>query len=188
MANSDVARVYASSLVEVGQEKKILDQLDEEMGFVSAVFNEDAKLRLFLTSPGFSKDSKKELVKKVFSQLSAQMINFLHLLIENDRQSALGDIHVAMTDCIDMVYNRKRVTVVSREKLDAAVIESIKKRLKEIIKKEIILHEQTDEKILGGIIIKVDDLVIDGSLAKDLKNIRKNLLNSKVRSSAAYED
>jgi len=54
--------------------------------------------------------------------------------------------------------------------------------------KEIIITEQVDESILGGIIIKINDLVIDGSLAKGLKNIRRNLLNSKVRSEMAYED
>ena len=60
--------------------------------------------------------------------------------------------------------------------------------MKAKFKKEIILNEVVKSEILGGIIIKVGDTVIDGSLAKDLKNIKKNLLKSKVRSEVAYED
>jgi F-type H+-transporting ATPase subunit delta len=61
-------------------------------------------------------------------------------------------------------------------------------KLKDILKKDIILNEEIDKEILGGIIIKIGDTVIDGSLVKDLKNITNNMLNSKVRSELAYED
>jgi F-type H+-transporting ATPase subunit delta len=68
------------------------------------------------------------------------------------------------------------------------LLDKIKLEVGKKLNKEIIITEQVDESILGGIIIKIGDLVIDGSLAKGLKNIRRNLLNSKVRSEMAYED
>ncbi|MDR3237005.1 MAG: F0F1 ATP synthase subunit delta, partial [Spirochaetia bacterium] len=60
--------------------------------------------------------------------------------------------------------------------------------LKKKFNKDVIINEKTDKNILGGIIIKAGDLVIDGSLAENLKKIRYSLLNSKVRSEVAYED
>ncbi|MCP4131889.1 MAG: ATP synthase F1 subunit delta [bacterium] len=189
MAVNDIARVYATSLVEVGQEKNILPQLEEELKFVSTLIEEDAGMKQYLSAPGFSRDSKKEFINKVFSgKLSDYIVNFLNVLVENDRQMVISDICQAVTDLIDIANNVQRVTVVSRAGLDGATSEKIAAELKQKFKKEIIITEEIDESILGGIIIKTGDLVIDGSLAKDLKNIRSNLLNSKVRSEEAYED
>ena len=189
MAANDIARVYASSLVEIGQEKNILDQLAEEVQFLSELFISDSDFRLFLTSPGMAKEAKKDFIKKIFTgKLSEHIINFMNLLIENDRMSFLGKIYEALRSIADDVLKRKRVTVVTRFDLDEATYATIKTSLKEKYKKEIIITQEIDENILGGIIIKMDDIVIDGSLARDLKNIRKNLLISKVRSDVAYED
>ena len=88
----------------------------------------------------------------------------------------------------DIHNNRERITVITQTSLDESLIESIKSQIGKKLNKEIIVTEKVDESILGGIIIKIGDLVIDGSLSKGLKNIKSNLLNSKVRSEVAYED
>ncbi len=189
MAVNEIARVYATSLVEVGMEKKILDRIEQEMKAVSDIYDEDRDFRLFITSPGFSKESKEEFVGKVFSKtMSEYMVNLLNLLIENDRQSFISDINNALTELIDEVNNRLRVDVTTAGALDKDSLKRITDELKKKYNKDIIINESRDESILGGIIIKIGDLVIDGSLVKDLKNIRTNLLNEKVRSDLAYED
>ena len=189
MAVNEVARVYANSLVAVGQKSNLLPQIEEEMKFLSDLMKEDKDFSNFIASPGFSKDKKKEFINKVFSgRLSEYIVNLLNLLIENERQTAIFDIYQAMIDQIDIINGIRRVTVISNKNLDATVLEKIKQKLKTELKKEIILSQKVDENILGGIIIKIADLVIDGSLLKDLKIIRNNLLNSKVRSEVAYED
>lgn len=189
MAVNDIARVYASSIVELSQEKNILPQIEEELKFVSDLLNENSDLKQYLISPGFSRDSKKEFVGKVFDgQLSEHLVNFLNVLIENDRQSFIEDIYEAMIELIDVANNRQRVTIVSQTKCESSILDKIISVLKDKLKKDIIITEEVDDSILGGIIIKIGDLVIDGSLAKDLKKIKTNLLNSKVRSELAYED
>ena len=189
MAGNDIARVYATSLVEIGTQKNVLSQLEEELKFVADCVSEEKDLQLFLSSPGFSKEAKSKFVKDVFSgKLSDHMVNFLIVLIQNDRQDLISEIYQAVLEQIDDVNNRQRVTIISRSGLDTKILDSISSVLKNKLKKEIILKEETKESLLGGIIIKIDDVVIDGSLAKDLKKIRTNLLNSKVRSEVAYED
>ena len=114
MAVNDIARVYAASLVEIGHEKKTLPQLEEEVGFISRLIVEDKDFRQFLTSPSFAKDRKKEFIEKVFKgNLSDDLINFLFVLIDNDRQSALPDINDAIKNMIDDANNRLRVTVIT---------------------------------------------------------------------------
>jgi F-type H+-transporting ATPase subunit delta len=145
--------------------------------------------RHFLTSPGITKDAKKDFIEKIFKgKLSDSIVNFLKVLIDNDRQSAIVEINEALAGLIDDVNNRQRVTIITSVDLDSTLKSKLAAKLKNIFKKEIIIKEEIDPSILGGIIIKVGDTVIDGSLAKDLRNIKNDLLNSKVRSEAAYED
>jgi len=189
VAANDIARVYALSLVEVGREKKILPELEEEMKFLAELFEGDRDVRQYFVSPQFSKDSKREFVKKVFGgKFSENIINLLNVLIENGRQEFISDVHQAMMMLIDEAQNKMHVSIKTTAPLDGALKEKIVTLLSKKFNKEIVLEESVDESIMGGIIIKIGDTVIDGSLVKDLKNIRKNLLFSKVRSGAAYED
>jgi F-type H+-transporting ATPase subunit delta len=189
VAANEVARVYASALLDIGQERKILSQLEEELGFVAKLLDDDRDLVLFFNAPGVTKDSKKAFVDRIFNgQLSEISINFLKILIDNNRQLSIRDIHLALIEFIDELNNRQRVQVVASTGLSAEATKKIKDALEKKFSKEIIIEEVVDEAIIGGIVIKIGDLVIDGSLAKDLKNIREKLLSSKVRSEAAYED
>ena len=189
MAANDIARVYASSLVDIGQEKKILPDIEEEIKFIAGIMTDNKDFRHFLTSPGITKDAKKDFIEKIFKgKLSEPIVNFLKVLIDNDRQSAIVEINDALAGLIDDVNNRQRVTIITSFDLDSTLKNKLAAKLKDVFKKEIILKEEIDPGILGGIIIRVGDTVIDGSLAKDLRNIKNDLLNSKVRSDVAYED
>lgn len=189
MAANDIARVYARSLVDVGKEKGILNQLDEEMKFLSELIEQDNLLKSFLSSPSISKKSKLSFVKKVFSDhLSNYTVNLLNVLIENGRQSVVPDIYEYLGILINEINNRQRVTLITSEKLDDTIKEKIKNELTSKLKKEILIDEVINKDILGGLVIKIGDKVINGSLSKDLQNIKKTLLNSKVRRELAYED
>ena len=189
MAAKDIARVYASSLVELAQDKKILPEIEEEISFLADLMKSDKDFKNFLVSPGITKENKKDFIDKIFKgKLSDYIIYFLKVLIDNDRQSAIIEINDALVAFVDNLNNRQKVTVITSAQLDPSVKGKLATKLKDVMKKEIIMSEQIDASILGGIIIRVGDTVIDGSLAKDLRNIKNNLLNSKVRSEVAYED
>ena len=189
MVGNNIARVYATALFDAAREKDIQEQLQEELGFVVELFSTNEDFRSYMTSPSFSKNVKKNFVEKVFSgNLSEYIVNFLFVLIENDRQSVLPGINTVFGDLMNELNGRMKVEVVSVSKLDSEILENIKHTLKNKFNKDIIIDEKTDDGILGGVIIRAGDLVIDGSLFESLKKIRYNLLNSKVRSEAAYEN
>jgi F-type H+-transporting ATPase subunit delta len=183
VAVNDVSRVYANSLFDIAKEKNILPQIEEELKVVSDIISEEDDLRKYYNV------SKKELVDRVFAgKISEYIVNLLKLLIDNGRQSVISEIYKAFVELNDIANNRQRITVITQSNLDSSLLGKIKAEIGAKFGKEIIVTEQVDESILGGIIIKIGDLVIDGSLAKGLTNIRRNLLNSKVRSEMAYED
>ncbi len=194
MAVNEVARVYAGALLEIGKEKNILQKVEEELAALSSLIAEDGDFRSFCETPNISAESKKDFIEKVFkNSFSEDMVNFLKVLIDNNRLSELRSIDEAFHQMLDAESGRLRVVITGISAFDRALIEKIKDALakkfeKEIPIKEILIEEKIDASILGGIIIRIGDLIIDGSLIKDLNNIRRNLLSSKIRSGAAYED
>ncbi len=189
MSGNDIARVYASSLIDVARDKDSLQLIEEEMAFLVNLYKEEDDFQNFLTNPGFSRGQKDDLIDRVFKgNLSEYTVNFLHLLIENDRQVLLEEVYDSCLEQIDDIYKRMRVLVTTSTGLTDGMRSSIIQRLKDVYDREIILEEKVDESILGGIQLTLGDLVIDGSLAKDLKNIRNNLITRKIRSEVAYED
>ncbi len=189
VAGKEAAKVYAGALLELGQEKNMLSRIEEELGFVASLINEDRTLVQYLNAPGVSVDVKKQFISKVFSDnLSELVVNFIKLTIDKNRQGIIRDIYASLKELIDDANNRQRVNVISAIELNEESKKKIKLALEDKYKKEIILEEKTDETILGGIVIKIGDVIIDSSLAKDLRIIKENLLISKVRNEAAYED
>jgi F-type H+-transporting ATPase subunit delta len=189
VAQNDVARVYANSIFDIAKEKNMITQVEEELNVVSQILVEEPEFKSYINAPGITSEVKKSFINKVFAgNISENTLNLLNLLIDNGRQESISGIYEAFVELDDVHNNRERITVITRTSLNESLIANIKSQIGKKLNKEIIVTEKVDESILGGIIIKIGDLVIDGSLAKGLKNIKSNLLNSKVRSEVAYED
>ncbi len=189
MAGKNIAKLYASSLVEISHKGNILAQVEEEIQYIHELFSENAELFGFFTARGISKVRKRNIVKNVFGDnLGKFTVNLLNIMIDNDRESEILKLRDEFKEEIDRIKNIQKVTIVSSTELSSQIKDKVINIFKEKLKKDISLQENTDSAILGGIIIKYDDLVIDGSLAKDLKKLKNNLLNSKIGSEVAYED
>lgn len=189
MAGREVSKLYAGALFEIGVQNNNLPQIEEELGFLTKLLSEEKDLMFFLNAPVVSKEKKKELIERLFSnKFSLDMICFINVLIDNDRQSAVPFIFRDLVSLIDQKNNRQRIKVISSVKLDANVLKQIESSIGNHLKKSIIIEEEIDEFILGGVIIKIDDLLIDGSLAKDLNLMRAKLIETKVGSGIVYED
>jgi len=189
VAQNDVARVYAGSLFEIAKEKNMVPQVEEELNIVVQILAEETEFKSYINTPGITGEVKKSFINKVFAgNISEYTLNLLNLLIDNGRQESISGIYEAFVELDDIHNNRERITVITQTSLGESLIANIRSQIGKKLNKEIIVTEKVDESILGGIIIKIGDLVIDGSLAKGLKNIKSNLLNSKVRSEVAYED
>ena len=189
MADKDVSKLYAGALLETGLEKNILPRIEEEVGFFMKLLSEEKELMLFLNAPVISKDKKRELVDKMLSgQFCSEVINFIKVLVDNDRQSLVPDIYSYLISLIDQKNNRQKVKVITSVKLDADVLKGIEKSISEKLKKQAVIEEIVDESILGGIVIRIDDTLIDGSVAKDLNSLRAKLIETKVGGATVYED
>ncbi len=189
MASNDIARVYAESLYEAALNAGVHDEVFQEIGAVSGFFEESVEFRDFMLSPSFSSAAKTAFIEKSLGKTSVAMtVNFLSLLIEKDRQGIIVDINSAMRDILDDKNSIKRVRLITSDRLNNEVIASLGAQLEKIWKSKVDITQEIDENIIGGIIIKSGDILIDASLSNSLKRMRQSLLNSEVRSEATYED
>ncbi len=189
MIVNEVSKTYAGALLEIGTEKNVLSQIEEEYGILMELISEDDDFVSFFNAPVISKEAKKAFVDKIFSgKLSDEFVGFLRVIIDNNRQSVIDDIYRSFIELIDKAKNRKRVKIVSSIKLEKNVIDKIEGTLVKNLGKDIIVEQKVDESILGGILIEIDDTIIDGTIANSLKVLKDRLMKRKIVSGVEYED
>lgn len=113
------------------------------------------------------------------SQVKKIYRNFISLLVRNNALSLSEKIEKELEEYIREQNNQVLVKVTTTHSLSSEEVKHLKKALKEYTKKEIVLESQTDQSILGGAVLKIKDLVIDGSIRKRLENLKENLIHQK---------
>ncbi len=189
MTTSTTAKVYAAVLRDIGKAKGTLDSLSDELTAFNAIVRDDKDFSVFLTMPGIGRDRKKDFIQKVCSsQMSSDFINFLFVLMDNDRIGDSEEIENELTDLMYEERNALRVKVTSSVPLDADIRGKVSRALSGKYGKEIILEEKVDPSLLGGILLKVGDTVIDGSLSRRLLSIKDKLQQCSLEGEAVYEN
>ncbi len=189
MAGKDVYKAYAGALFDIGVQNNILDRIVEDFKIFIQFFSSNNDLALFLNSHLISKDKKKTLIDKLFlEELCPDIVLFLKVLIDHNRQSSIVDIYSHLIEITDEENNTKRIKIITAVKLSPEIIGEIESLISAKLDKNIILIEELDDSIIGGFKIMIDDTIIDGSIARYLANIRAKLIEREVGSGIAYED
>ena len=177
--SSSVARRYADALVELASEKKVLDTVVSDLGTFGSVLTSSSELESALSNPGFSPEERQSALGVVLEQSKADRItrNFLFLLIDNGRMAAFSDIHRAFEERVDEHLGRVRATVTSATPLESGMLGEIENQVKHLTGKDtVVLTAEVDPALIGGIVTRVGDLVLDGSIRTQLSTIRNQLL------------
>ncbi len=183
-----IAKVYADALLEISEENKSSETIEKELEEVAKVISEDKDIWEFVNSPLIKKEEKIKVVEKAFLGNASETINsFLFLLMKNERISLIKEIKTQYILGSDKIKGRIRAYVESAKALTDAETNEIKSSLKEKFKGECILENIVKPELIGGIIIKFNDNLIDGSMQSSLFNLKQNLLQSKL-SGAYYEN
>jgi F-type H+-transporting ATPase subunit delta len=177
MENSQVAKVYAKALLEVGQDSKQTEELVSELKDILSILLANEDIWNFLISPQFSKANKlNSLEKALKGKASEQILSFLSILIKNDRIFYLSDIYTQFSALNDKVNNILRVTLQSAAPLSNENLSEITKWFLDEYKMKAEIVTVVRPELVGGIVIYFDDKVIDGSIQSNLKNISKSIL------------
>ena len=177
--NLKPAKRYSKALMEMALDANAKHtEVQKELGFILNTVNENRDLKEFIQNPVISKKDKKEVLDKIFNgKVSASLLNFLFLLCENNRLNILDDIFSSFVLEINKMENTVDAIITSAVPLDDAQKERLISKLQNKIKTDkgnikVNPEFQIDEAILGGIVVKINDTVIDLSSRKKFENLR----------------
>lgn len=178
MSTRAVARRYATALVELTSEKGSLEAVEKDLSTLSSVLEGSADLKGALVNPAFKVEERKGVLDAVLKKLAVHdhTRNFLHVLNDRNRLGAFGAILEEFSSLYDDRMGRVRAQVTSAKPLDSGSLETLRKHLQTITgAKDVVITPDTDPNLIGGIVTRVGDLVLDGSVRTQLKLLREQL-------------
>lgn len=176
-----VARRYAEALFEVALENNSLDELKEEIKAVSNIFERETKLKTIFEHPKLSKDEKKDILNSLFKdRISQEMLNLLYIIVDKGRERYISKIkkeYISLANEEQGIVVGKAITAVKMEEDELRKLED---RLSNKLNKKIELTNEIDKDVLGGVLVKIGDKVIDSSVKGQLDRISKTLNDTTV--------
>jgi F-type H+-transporting ATPase subunit delta len=171
----EIARVYADALFEAAKDRGNLDAVREQLDQFADVVAENRDLQMFLFSPYFSSAEKREGISRAVSGAEPELINFLELLAEKHRMPAIFRIRRRFDELWAEENRRLEVTVTSAIELDPKIVERVGKEIERQTKRSVDLRTEVDDGILGGLRLRVGNMVLDASLRNKLERLRKEV-------------
>ncbi len=171
----EIAEVYARSLYEVAEEHGVADEVREQLGQFADALHENRELAVFFFSPYFSTPEKKQGLERAIIDAEPIFLNFLEALVERHRMPAIFRIRVEYEQHWDDAHHLLPVQVTSAVELDASTIEDLGKRIGEQTGNEIELSTTVDPDIIGGIVLRVGNFILDASIRNRLNQLRKQV-------------
>jgi F-type H+-transporting ATPase subunit delta len=171
----EIADVYARALFEVAKDGGTLDRVHEELDEFADALETDRNLQVFLFSPYFSSEEKKDGVTRIVTDADERFVNFLELLAERHRMPALFRIRRAFDSMWAEENRLLPVTVTSAVELDEGLVNDIGKRIEEQTGRQVELSSNIDPDVLGGLQVRVGNMVLDATVRNRLEQLRKQV-------------
>ncbi len=171
----EIAQVYARSLFEVAKEHDKLDVVRDQLGEIADAVAEQHDLQVFFFSPYFSTDEKVDGLQRALEDADEAVLNFLELLIEKHRMPALFRIRREFEALWEEENRLLPVQVTSAIELDESTVRQIGDAIGEQTGRRIELTSEVDPDILGGIVLRVGNSILDASIRNRLEKLRKQV-------------
>ena len=171
----EIAAVYARSLFEVASEQGKLDAVREQLGEFADALEETRELQVFFFSPYFSTAEKQDGLDRAVSGADPVFVNFLKLLIENHRMPVIFRVRREYDRLWEEENKLLPVRVTSAVELDKKTVGQIGDKIAEQTGRKVDLSSEVDPDILGGIVVRVGNSILDASIRNRLENLRKQV-------------
>jgi ATP synthase F1 delta subunit len=174
----EIAEVYARSLFEVATEHDKLDLVREQLGEFSEALDASHELQMFFFSPYFSTGEKQDGLRRTVTEVDESFLNFLSLLLENHRMPVIFRVRREYDRLWREANHLLAVQITSAVELDPSVAERVGDEIGRQTGRTVELTSAVDPEILGGIVVRVGNSIIDASVRTRLDNLRKQVVTT----------
>lgn len=175
MSDIRVASRYAKSLIELAEEKGVLEKVHEDMKLFSNVVSQNRAFQLLLQNPIVKPDKKLAVINGVFTgKVNEMTLAFFNIVARKNRESLLAQIAVEFKEQYNLYKGIQRASVTSAVALDAGLYTQLAQQLANETGKRIELEQIIDPSLIGGFVLRVGDKQIDSSVKYNLNKLRNN--------------
>lgn len=171
----EIAQVYARALFEVAEEADALDAVRDDLNTFAEAMHDNRDLAVFFFSPYFSVTEKKDGLERAVSDGHPAVINFLQALIERHRMPAIFRINTEFKALWSKARRLLPVRVTTAIALDPQVVSELGERIGTQVDRTVELSSNVDPEILGGVVLRVGNVILDASIKNQLENLRKQV-------------
>jgi len=176
-----VVQAYARAILDLAVADGQADAVAAELAELRSLVDANAELALFFASPSINITERETVIQRVFAgKLSRLMLNFLGVLNAKGRLSLLRSMAVAYQELLDEKMGRVKAQVTVAIELSPEDFENVRQSLSKSLQKDVQVQQKVDQSILGGLVVKVEDKLMDASVRAQLQAMRKQLLASRV--------
>jgi F-type H+-transporting ATPase subunit delta len=177
MKNTRVARRYAMALMTAAEQQKNIDGVAKDLDLVAKTLHESKEFRLFVASPIVSPAKKRAVFGDLFGpSVGKETLRFINLLISKSREAILPDVVGQYKELHDEKLGIVNVEVRIVAELNYAQEKDLRAQLERITGRKVRLHFVIDKTIKGGLVVRIEDTVLDGSVSRQLERMRERFV------------
>ena len=178
MRETTIARNYAEALLELARRAKDLRGWGALIQSIADAMGRDQTLRAFLETPRIDAATKNGVLRKALADRApSTFVRFVESVVNHRRQMLIPEIAQEYLDLVDAAENRMHAKVTVARAVDEKTQQGIADRLSQVFSKTVVPHLTVDDRILGGLVVRVGDTVMDGSVRRKLGTLRSRMLN-----------
>ena len=176
MIEGSLSRRYAKAFFQLAQEQRREEAIGREIEQFLSAYTGSA-LQTVLNNPAFSLDMRNKVVIEVTKslRLSPISVHFLCILLERDRLTYLPSIVTRYRRLLNEASGRVEAKLVGANPLEPAMVERVRGVLRGISGKEVVLHEETDATLIGGVVVELEGKIYDGSVRTQLEKMKQTI-------------
>ncbi len=171
----EVAEVYARALFEVALDQEKLDEIHEQLGQFADAVDQNRDLATFFFSPYFSSEEKKDALGRAVDGADPAFMNFLQALVERHRMPVIFRIRARFEQLWQEERKLLPVQITSAVTLDEAMVRGIGDQIGEQVGRTVELSSSVDPELIGGVVLRVGNVVLDASIRNRLEQLRKQV-------------
>ena len=178
MRQITIARNYAEALLELATRARDLRGWGALIQSIADAMNRDQTLRAFLETPRIDVATKNGVLRKALADRApSTFVRFIESVVSHRRQMLIPEISQEYMDLVDAAENRLHARVTVAREADEKTRQLIADRLSRVFDKTVVPHIAVDDRILGGLVVRVGDTVMDGSVRRKLGVLRARMLS-----------
>ncbi|QOV89143.1 ATP synthase F1 subunit delta [Humisphaera borealis] len=177
MSSSTVANAYARSLLDLANGQSQATEIGQELSQIKEVLDAEPAFAAMLSNPAISEASRVSILQRAFEGKVHPLVwNFLRVLNVKGRLGELRAIDTAYSDMLDEQFGKVEVDVTVAQRLEDWQLEQVRQAVSSALKRDAVVHQYVDESIIGGLILRVQDKLIDTSVRGQLASIKQKML------------